>query len=203
VRAHKVRHTVNTDSAEEIEAWIAMRRHKFPRKEKPCLEEQPKTVSKLEKFIRGSLRQARLEARKRRLERDQKQPCIHWERMGKCKFGDSCGFAHAKQGVCTFYVNHGRCRHGDACKYKHVRPNSREIEELRNPHGGLLKKLLSVETTRFENKMLQLIRYIVNTRLTKKEESTEEEKDDLEEEDVAEDSEEESEDGDWSPISNR
>ena len=165
VRAHKVKHTVNTESEEEISAWIAMRRFKFPRREadsKPV--EEPKTVSKLEQFIRGSIRQSRIEARKRRLEREQKQPCIHWERTGKCKFGDSCSFAHEKQGVCTFFVNHGRCRHGDACKYKHVRAGSGELEELRNPHGGLLKKLLAVEATRFENKILQVLRHMVNNK---------------------------------------
>ena len=163
VRAHKVRHAVNADSPEEIEAWIAMRRHKFPRKTgNPSPTEEPKTVSKLEKFIRGSIRQARIEARQRRQEREQKQACIHWERTGRCKFGDQCSFGHEKQGVCTFFVNHGRCRHGDACKYKHVRASSRELAELRNPHGGLLKKLLSVETTKFENTMLQILRHMVN-----------------------------------------
>ena len=184
-----------------------MRRFKFPRKDgnRPPAEEEPKTVSKLEKFIRGSIRQARIDARKRRLEREQKQPCIHWERSGKCRYGDTCSFAHEKQGVCTFFVNHGRCRHGDACKYKHVRPNSSEIEELRNPHGGLLKKLLAVETTRFENTMLQVIRYIVNTKfsdpMTDEKEVVSSTRDEDEElcgdvEDSSCDSE-----GDWSPIS--
>ena len=164
VRAHKVRHSVNTDSQEEVDAWIAMRRFKFPRKPgtAPAATEEPKVVSKLEKFIRGSIRQAKIEARKRRLEGEQKQPCVHWERQGRCRFGDGCSFAHEKQGVCTFYVNHGRCRHGDACKYKHVKPNSRELDEMRNPHGGLLKRLMSVEINRFENTMLQALRHAVN-----------------------------------------
>lgn len=163
VRAHKVRHTVNADSPEEIDAWIAMRRHKFPRRAGALPHaDEPVAVSKLEKFIRGSIRQSRIEARQRRQERDTKQACIHWERTGKCKFGDSCSFAHEKQGVCTFFVNHGRCRHGDNCKYKHVRANSRELAEMRNPHGGLLKKLLSVETTKYENTMLQILRHAVN-----------------------------------------
>ncbi len=33
---------------------------------------------------------------------------------------------------------------------------------MRDPHGGLLKKLLSVETTRYENTMLQILRHAVN-----------------------------------------
>jgi hypothetical protein len=163
VRAHKVKHAVNTESEEEIASWIAMRRFKFPRKDistKPA--EEPQKISKLEQFIRGSIRQAKLEARKRRLEREQKKPCIHWERTGKCRFAETCSFAHEKHGVCTFFVNHGRCRHGDSCKYKHVRASSNELEELRNPHGGLLKKLLSVETTQFENRILQVLRHAVN-----------------------------------------
>ncbi len=166
VRAHKVKHAVNTESEEEISAWIAMRRFKFPRKEGNKTEEleEPKSISKLEQFIRGSIRQSRIDAKKRRLEREQKQPCIHWERTGKCKFGDSCSFAHEKQGLCTFFVNHGRCRHGDACKYKHVRASSGDLEELRNPHGGLLKKLLAVETTRHENMILQVLRHAVNNK---------------------------------------
>ena len=205
VRAHKVKHAVNTESEEEISAWIAMRRFKFPRKESSATPaEEPKTISKLEQFIRGSLRQARIDARKQRMEREQKQPCIHWERTGKCKFGDSCSFAHEKQGLCTFFVNHGRCRHGDACKYKHVRASSGELEELRNPHGGLLKKLLAVETTRHENKILQVLRHIVNNNFyaTESPENVVEEVVDEEEEYVSEDDEEEEDCGDLSPISN-
>jgi hypothetical protein len=162
VRAHKVRHSVNTESKEEVDAWIAMRRFKFPRAAGPePASEEPKTVSKLEKFIRGSIRQARIEARKQRLDREKKQPCVHWERQGRCKFADTCSFAHEKTGVCTFFANHGRCRHGIACKYKHVRVNSKEFEESRQ-HGGLLKKLVGVEMNKFENTMLQILRHAVN-----------------------------------------
>lgn len=162
VRAHKVRHSVNTESKEEVDAWIAMRRFKFPRAAGPePASKEPKTVSKLEKFIRGSIRQARIEARKQRLDREKKQPCVHWERQGRCKFADSCSFAHEKTGVCTFFANHGRCRHGIACKYKHVRVNSKEFEESRQ-HGGLLKKLVGVEMNKFENTMLQILRHAVN-----------------------------------------
>jgi len=158
---------VNTDSPEEIEAWIAMRRFKFPRRpaeesSTPKLIEEPKTLSKLEKFIRNSMRQSAIEARKRRREKDQKQPCVHWERYGKCNFGDKCNFAHEKTGVCTFYLNHGRCRHGDNCKYKHVRQNSRELEEIRNPRGNLMKRLLGTEMHKFESAMLQCLRHMVN-----------------------------------------
>ena len=175
VRAHKVKHTVNTDSKEEVDAWVAMRRYKFPRKTgaSPSVEE-PKVVSKLERSIRSSIRQAKIDARKQRLAKDQKQPCIHWERTGKCKFGDTCSFGHEKQGVCTFFVNHGRCRHGDSCKYKHVKRNSYELDELRNPHGGLLKKLLSVETSRWEGKILQVLRHAVNNNFYQKVEGGEE-----------------------------
>lgn len=175
VRAHKVKHTVNTDSKEEVDAWVAMRRYKFPRKtgQSPSVEE-PKVVSKLERSIRSSIRQAKIDARKQRLAKDQKQPCIHWERTGRCKFGDSCSFGHEKQGVCTFFVNHGRCRHGDSCKYKHVKRNSYELDELRNPHGGLLKKLLSVETSRWEGKILQVLRHAVNNNFYQKAEGGEE-----------------------------
>lgn len=163
VRAHKLKHSINTDSKEEIDAWVAMRRFKFPRKPgSDPLVEEPKVVSKLERSIRSSIRQAKIDARKQRLAKDQKQPCIHWERTGKCKFGDTCSFGHEKQGVCTFFANHGRCRHGDACKYKHVKGSSRDLDELRNPHGGLLKKLLSVETSRWEGKILQVLRHAVN-----------------------------------------
>ena len=171
VRAHKLTHAVNTESAEEVAAWVAMRRFKFPKKvrmmedaavgdKSPAL---PPPMSSLEKHLRTSMRQAAIEGRKRRLERETKQPCIHWERNGRCKFGDGCSFAHEKVGVCTFFVNHGKCRHGDACKYKHVRRSSKELDELRNPHGQLLKKLLGNEVNGFEGKVLQAIRHAVNS----------------------------------------
>lgn len=164
VRAHKVKHSVNMDSPEELDAWIAMRRNKFPRKN---AVDQPKDtpdvpLSKLEKFIRNSMRQSAIEARKKRREREQKQPCVHWERSGRCSFGDKCSFAHEKTGVCTFFLNHGRCRHGDACKYKHVRTGSRELEEIRDPRGQLMKKLMAPEIYKFQSAMLQCIRHMVN-----------------------------------------
>ncbi len=161
VRAHRAKHEV-ADSPEEIEAWLAMRRFKFPRGKKESLPvSEPTTVSKLETFIRSSLRQAAIEGRKRRKERETKAPCIHWERTGRCQFGDKCSFAHEKIGVCTFFVNHGRCRHGDACKYKHVRRNSKELEENRNPHGHLMRKLLGPEIDKFETQMLQVVQHMV------------------------------------------
>ena len=165
VRAHKLKHAVNVDSPEEIEAWLAMRRNKFPRKnidDTPKDASSPLQLSKLEKFIRNSMRQSAIEARKRRREREEKQPCVHWERSGKCSYGDKCSFAHEKTGVCTFFLNHGRCRHGDSCKYKHVRTGSRELEEIRDPRGQLLKKLMAPEIHKFQSTMLQCIRHIVN-----------------------------------------
>jgi hypothetical protein len=161
VRAHRVKHEV-ADSPEEIEAWIAMRKFKFPRKVKPDESAAPETVSKLETYIRESVRRSAIEARKKRKEMNTKAPCIHWGRTGKCQFGDRCSFAHEKIGVCTFFVSHGRCRHGDNCKYKHVRRNSKELEESRDPHGHLMKRLLGPEVQKFENKMLQVTRHVVN-----------------------------------------
>ena len=162
VRAHKVKHAVVTDSPEEIAAWIAMRRHKYPKKIAVEPGTVPPAMSKLEKYMRASLRASALEGRKRRKERETQQPCIHWERNGRCKFGDTCSFAHSKVGVCTFFLNHGKCRHGESCKYQHIRKNSKELSELRDPHGQLLKKLLSPEVAQFESNMLQAIRHAVN-----------------------------------------
>ena len=165
VRAHKLKHAVNMDTPEEIDAWIAMRRNKFPRKnvvDQPTVDKSDIPLSKLEKFIRNSMRQSAIEARKKRREREQKQPCVHWERAGKCSFGEKCSFAHEKTGVCTFFLNHGRCRHGDTCKYKHVRTGSRELEEIRDPRGQLMKKLMAPEIHKFQSVMLQCIRHIVS-----------------------------------------
>jgi hypothetical protein len=211
VRAHKLKHTVNTDSPEEIEAWIAMRRFKFPRKSTSTpLEaatppvEEPQTLSKLEKFIRNSMRQSAIEARKRRRERDQKQPCVHWERYGKCNFGDKCNFAHEKTGVCTFYLNHGRCRHGDGCKYKHVRQNSRELEEIRNPRGQLMKRLLGPEMHKFESAMLQCLRHMVNNRFYQQVNDVEEAEETLEDDlasVVSYSSDDDDDCGNFSPVS--
>jgi hypothetical protein len=59
------------------------------------------------------------------------------------------------------------------------------LDELRNPHGGLLKKLLSVETSRWEGSILQVLRHAVNSNFyqsgaredVEPEESTDEETD--------------------------
>jgi hypothetical protein len=48
------------------------------------------------------------------------------------------------------------------------------LDELRNPHGGLLKKLLSVETSRWEGKILQVLRHAVNNNFYQKVEGEEE-----------------------------
>ena len=171
VRAHKLKHSVNMDSPEEIEAWLAMRRSKFPRKNalEKSTDTPPIALSKLEKFIRNSMRQSAIEARKKRREREQKQPCVHWERAGRCSYGDKCSFAHEKSGICTFFLNHGRCRHGDGCKYKHVRTGSRELEEIRDPRGNLLKKLMSPEIHKFQSTMLQCLRHMVNNKFYQEE----------------------------------
>lgn len=197
VRAHKVKHAIGEESPEEVAAWIAMRRHRFPKK-RVLADDAVKApvMGKLEKHLRASMRAAQRSARAEREARSTQAPCIHWERSGKCKFGDGCGFAHAKTGVCSFFLNHGKCRHGDTCKYSHVRRSSKELAELRDPHGQLLKKLLSPEMTQWENAVLQVIRHAVNSGFFTQEVSLVDEPDERSDHDDHDD-----EDGDYSPIS--
>ncbi|GLE03407.1 hypothetical protein PINS_up012309 [Pythium insidiosum] len=97
----------------------------------------------------------------------------------QCAFGERCKFSHDRKAfVCHAMHQKGRCLKGDACPYSHDAAQIREHsakqqaakqtraleEQWKTEQGSLLRKLLRRDINLEQRKMLQMVRFLVDSR---------------------------------------
>lgn len=70
-----------------------------------------------------------------------REPCRHFERLGRCDYGDNCNFAHIDKNAhtpdsayCRYFGSRGGCKNGISCPLLHINWNiSRRLWLAKQP----------------------------------------------------------------------
>ena len=154
------------DHPDDIRKWLAERRKRFPRQQKPSNNTIHGGVDTKKDDNLGSLLAGYgsssdddddddgkdNETTTTTTTRDEAKPST-----------TETAEPETRKKPCRYFMRNGRCRNGDACKFSHdVTPRMHPNSRAKKSNTPLLRKLLQTDMERESNLTLQLLRYIVD-----------------------------------------